>query len=199
MNTSSAARQFVTQLRLAAGLIVLLPIVAAAQEPVKSFDQLNTRLKIGDTVYVTDAQGREVKSKIQTLAPDAITLKGDGPMTFSARDVSLIRKREFEPLRNGALIGLGVGGGFGVAVCVSIMVYDDATLGWCALALGVYAGVGTTIGVIIDALIPGNKLVAYRAPGTPGTPGTPGSSQPRLSIAPVITTRTKGVAVSYSF
>ena len=27
--------------------------------------QLNTRLKLGDTVWVTDAQGREIKGKIR--------------------------------------------------------------------------------------------------------------------------------------
>ena len=61
MNTSSPARQFRNCLPLATLLIILLPALAAAQDPVKSFDQLNTRLKIGDTIYVTDAQGREVK------------------------------------------------------------------------------------------------------------------------------------------
>jgi hypothetical protein len=38
--------------------------------------------------------------------------------------------------------------------------------------------------------MPGKKLVAYRAPS---------SVQARLSLAPVITPRTKGVAVAFSF
>ena len=37
----------------------------SAQEPVRDFSQLNTRLKPGDTVWVTDAQGREIKGKIR--------------------------------------------------------------------------------------------------------------------------------------
>ena len=53
------------------------------------------------------------------------------------------------------------------------------------------AGVGTGIGVGVDALIPGRKQVVYRAPGASGSA--------RLSLAPVITPRTKGVAVAYSF
>ena len=38
-----------------------VPAFAAAQEVVKSFSQLNTRVSVGDTVWVTDAQGREIK------------------------------------------------------------------------------------------------------------------------------------------
>ena len=45
------------------------PAIAAAQEPVTSFDQLDTRLKPGDTVWVTDAQGREIKGKYREPRP----------------------------------------------------------------------------------------------------------------------------------
>jgi len=78
MATSSAARQFVTWAPLAAVLIVILPALSVAQEPVKSFDQLNTRLKPGDTVYVTDAQGREVKGRIRGLSATSLLLDAGG-------------------------------------------------------------------------------------------------------------------------
>jgi hypothetical protein len=175
---------------LAAISLLLAFALAAAQEPVTAFDQLNTRLKPGDTVWVTDAQGREVKGKVQALAPDAITLKGDGPRTFAAGDVGLIRKREPDSLKNGALIGLGAGAGIAIAACAEISRNEDNDAAWCAVAFGFYGGIGAGIGVGIDALIPGKKLVAYRAPG---------SSQARLSIAPVVTPRAKGVAVSFAF
>ena len=42
---------------------------SAAQEPVRDFTQLNTRLVPGDTVWVTDAQGREVKGGLARSAP----------------------------------------------------------------------------------------------------------------------------------
>ena len=69
MAASAAARQFVTYPTLAAVLIVLVPALSAAQEPVKSFDQLNTRLKVGDTVWVTDAEGRESKGGFGASRP----------------------------------------------------------------------------------------------------------------------------------
>jgi hypothetical protein len=179
---------------LATAAALAAPALAAAQAPVTSFDQLNTRLKPGDTVWVTDGQGREVKGKIQGLAPDSLALKGDGARTFAAGDVRLITERQGDSLANGALIGLAVGGvGTGLACLASA---DDLDDGWCLLAAFVYGGIGTGIGVGIDALIPGKKLVAYRAPGTPGSSE---SRQARLSIAPVVTPRAKGVAVSFAF
>jgi hypothetical protein len=170
------------------------PAPCAAQKPVTSFDQLDTRLKPGDTVWVTDGQGREVKGRINSLAPEAITLKGDGPTTFVAGDVRLISERRRDSLANGALIGLAAGGGLTLAFCLPNT--NGADKGYCYLGALFYAGVGAAIGVGIDALIPGRKLVAYRAPGTSGSSE---SRQARLSIAPFVTPRAKGVAVSFAF
>jgi len=176
---------------LATAAALAAPALAAAQAPVTSFDQLNTRLKPGDTIWVTDAQGREVKGKIQGLAPDSLALKGDGARTFAAGDVRLITERQGDSLANGALIGLAVGGvGTGLACLASTEGPDQD---WCLVAALAYGGIGAAIGVGIDALIPGKKLVTYRAPLTHG------SSQARLSIAPLVTPRAKGVAVSFAF
>jgi hypothetical protein len=54
--------------------------------------------------------------------------------------------------------------------------------------LGAAAGAG--IGAAIDAATKG-KLVIYKAPGS--------LSGARLSVAPVLTARQKGVAMSFSF
>jgi hypothetical protein len=171
--------------------LLLAFALAAAQEPVKSFDQLNTRLKPGDKVWVTDAQGREVKGKIRSLSPDTLVMDADGTRTFPGADVRLVVERRRDSLANGALIGFGVGGvGMGLACLASI---DDEDRGWCAAVMLVYGGIGTCIGVGIDALIPGKKLVAYRAP----VPGA--HAAPRVSIAPLLTPRAKGVALSFAF
>ena len=55
---------------LATAAALAAPAPCAAQEPVRDFSQLNTRLKPGDTIWVTDAQGREIKGRINSLAPD---------------------------------------------------------------------------------------------------------------------------------
>ena len=175
---------------LAAVSLLLAVALAAAQEPVRDFSQLNTRLKPGDTVWVTDAQGREVKGEIVDLAPDSLTLKAGPARRFGPADATLIRQRRHDPLWNGALIGFAVGGGLGLG-----MGNFSGSWDWGDAAVGavIFGGIGAGIGVGIDALIPGKKIVAYRAPG----PG--GASSARLSVAPVVTPRTRGAAVSFAF
>ena len=109
------ARRFVTQAPLAAGLIVVLPLLSAAQEPVKSFDQLNTRLKVGDAVWVTDAQGREVKGRITSFAPAAIGVDANVARVLRADEIRAVEHLRRDSLWNGALIGLSVGLGAGAA------------------------------------------------------------------------------------
>ncbi len=172
---------------------LLVPALVRAQEPVKAFESLNTRLKAGDKIIVTDTQGREHQGKILEISPSALTLDRDGGQTLSASEVQLVQERPHDSLKNGALIGLAAGlalGGLAAA---------DCTGGRCDLAPaevflivgGIYGGVGAAIGMGIDALIPGKKRVVYRAPEA--------KSVTRVLIAPVITARTKGVAVSLSF
>jgi hypothetical protein len=185
-----------TAIIAAAAFALAAPALAGAQAPVTSFDQLNTRLKPGDTIWITDAQGREVKGRIRTLAPDAITLKEDGAMSFAARDVRLIREREHDSLKNGTLIGLGVGGGLAMAWCIGAAAEsEDVDVGVeCAEGFVVYAGLGTLVGLGIDAARPGKLRLVYRAAGEAGDP-----RQARLFIAPVMMPHTKGVAVGVRF
>jgi hypothetical protein len=184
---------------LAAILVVVLfasPRVAAAQEPVRDFSQLNTRLKPGDTVWVTDAQGREVKGKIRELGPSALTLDGTGTGTIAADAVCLITARHGRPIGKGALWGLAAGAVFGAVAVVA----DDgcesdcgSDAGWMLVGAGLFGAIGAGAGAVVGALIPGKSLVVFRAPGAAG------HAQARLSIAPVIAPRVKGVAVSFAF
>jgi len=189
MNTSSPARQFRNCLPLATLLIILLPALAAAQDPVKSFDQLNTRLKIGDTIWVTDAQGQEVKGKLSALSTDGLMLDAGGTKPFAARDVGIVRERRRDSLKNGAIIGAIPGAIFGLFVGG----FASETGTGAALGAVVVGALGAAVGVGIDALIPGKKVVAYWAPRSTG----PAPS--RVSLAPVVTPRAKGVAVAFSF
>ena len=179
---------------LAAGAaMLLLPTFAGAQEPVKSFDRLNTRLRVGDTIWVTDAQGHEIKGKIRKLEPSALTLDHGGPDTIQASTVRLITERKSGPIGRGALYGLLAGAAGGAILGASAA---GGSGGECndncgAILAGVFGGLGAGVGAIIGAVIPGQTLVVYRAPGAP--------LSTRVSLAPVITPRTKGVAVSFAF
>jgi len=183
---------------LIASIVLLAPALAVAQESVTSFDQLGMRLKPGDRIWVTDAKGREVEGRIQRVWADALTIETETSTTFPARDVSLIREVRPDSLRNGTLIGLGVGGGLAAAWCLGAAASSHSSSVSagveCAEGFIVFGGLGTLLGLVIDAAVPGKGLVVYRASGASGVPG-----HARLSLAPVITPRTKGVVLSISF
>jgi len=184
-----------TGIAVLVGTLVTWPALAAAQEPVRDFTQLNTRLKPGDTVYVTDARGREVNGRITNLTSGSLALNAKGAPTLSANEVSTIQLRERDSLRRGALIGLGVGAVIGIGLCVAANAEDPHSVraseyAWCPAIPG---AIGAGIGVGIDAITPGRKILVYRAPGSTG------AAQARLSFAPFITRRARGVGVSFTF
>ena len=184
--------------RSTAALIVLsaalgLPAIAAAQEPVKAFDQLDTRLKPGDTVWVTDAQGREVKGKIRELTPSALTLDGEGGRSYQAGDVRLVVEYRGRNTAKGALWGLVAGAAGGALLGASSGIEEDYGTqgGWALAGAGIFGGIGAGVGAAIGAMSTKPGRVVYRAPGSAG--------HARLSVAPVITPRAKGVAVAFAF
>jgi len=200
---------------LAAGAaLVLLPALAGAQELVTSFDQLNTRLKPGDTVYVTDAQGRETKGRILELRPSSLVLDAGQPQAFSADQVRAIKKPGGRSVRKAALWGALTGVAAGVVLvavdhpgggswpappcppasepmCMLPPPPRSAASDWYPIPAG--AALGAGLGTLVGYLFPGKQQVVYRAPEPAG------AGHARLSIAPVVTPRAKGVAVSFAF
>lgn len=173
---------------------LLLPAVLWAQEPVRRFDELNTRLKVGDQVLLTDTKGQVHRGRILVISPSALTLGDPARRTVEAADVQRVEQRERDSLKNGALIGLvsGAGAAAGmVALSCSIERCESGDGPYMALAVGIYAGLGAAIGTGIDALIPGKKLVVYRA--------SEGKPAARIRMAPLITPSSKAMAVRFSF
>ena len=190
----------VTQAAAILGTVVTMtacaPAAARAQQPVASFDQLDTRLKVGDTIWVTDAQHREVKGTLRELSARSLRLDVRGVTeTVTAAGVSTIRTRAKDSLRNGALWGALIGFASGAAlraVLPHCAGQDDCVHGAAAtVLLGVMGGAaGAGIGVAVDAATPGPMLTIYQAPS--GTSG-------RLAIAPFASPRGRGVRVAIGF
>ena len=116
-------------------------------------------------------------------------LDAGGTKTFAARDISIVRERRRDSLKNGAIIGVIPGAIFGLFVGG----FASETGTGAAIGAVVVGALGAAVGVGIDALIPGKKVVAYWAPRSTGP------APPRVSLAPLITPRTKGVALAFSF
>jgi len=144
-------------------------------------------------VWVTDAGGREIKGRLASFAPDAISVDAGGAtQEFQAARVSTIRTQRKDPLRNGVLWGAGLGFVLGALSCGANpqCAGDEAGAGMAA-GLGIVgAAAVAAIGAAVDAARKGPRFVVYRAPG---------ATSARVSIAPVFTPRTKGAAITFSF
>jgi hypothetical protein len=169
--------------------VLCLPALAAAQGTVKTFDQLNTRLKIGNAVRVVDTEGWEVKGELLELHNTSITVEGEVPTTFEADRVRLI-EHDTKSSRGPLLFGMLVGGAIGALVGAAKQA-DEGLAGvwWGCAAIGV--GIGAGGGAIIGAARPAKWKEVYRAPGASGSA--------RMSIAPVVSPHTKGIVLSFSF
>lgn len=164
-----------------------------AQEPVTSFDALAGRIQVGQRIQVTDSTGREVGGRLEKLSGDGLLLKAHGLESFAAADVRIIRRRDHDSLKNGALIGLGVGGGLATAWCVGAIA-DSGEVNArveCAEGFIVYPALGAVIGLASDAMIPGKLRVIYRAPGV--------RSPVTVVVVPLLPSRSRGLAVALSF
>lgn len=181
-------------LALLAALAVSIPSLAAAQEPTGAFDQLDTRLKPGDTIWVTDAQGREIKGTLRDLSPAFLRLDAEGAtQEFQAARVGTVQIQPKDSLKNGALLGAVVGCVLGALSCgANPECAGDESGGGVAAALGILgAGAGAGIGAWIDSAMKPPRLTVYRATGAAG--------HSRLLVAPVVGPRARGVAVSIAF
>lgn len=169
---------------------VLLLLVAAAsaeaQQIAGTFDQLRVLVKSGDTLTVTDGTGERLRGKLADLSASSLVLEIAGTRRlFQDTDVAIIEKRGADSLRNGTLIGMAIGGGlFGPAI-------GAATRDWGFAVVGglIYAGIGAGIGVGVDALIEGPRLIYAAAP----------SRRTTFNIAPILGRSRKGVLLSLRY
>jgi len=184
-----------TGLMLAAlALVLAAPGVCRAQTA-RSFEQLQLLVKPGDKVDVTDSSGLTLKGRVQSLSTSSLRLMLEGSeRDFSQNQVLEIRQRRKDSLKNGALIGLGFGAGFG-AIGAALTCGSEGcdefggTAGFFAAAMGVYGGLGAALGVGIDALIP-SKQTVFRNQGGGAT---------RLHIQPFVDRSKRGVRLAFSF
>jgi hypothetical protein len=187
-------RSGTSAIALAAVAVLSTAALAAAQQPWATHMQLVGLLSPGDTVWVTDAHGREVKGKVASVTSEAVALKGRGAPVFRASDVRVVRRRA--PGRRtwtGAAVGALAGLGAGIAACAAYPKDDPLRGDACMMAVGLSWMPGFGAGALVGAMFPGRRQVVYRAPGIAAP------APARLSIAPVVTPRAKGVAIALSF
>ena len=135
------------------GLVVFTLAAAAAPVSAQSADFSGVQPKGLPTVYVMDRQGQETKGKILSWTDSAIVLRVDdgATRTFRAGEAVRIDLRG-DSLKNGALLGAGVGLAVGLMTSAACSDCGGAFTATMTLATaGIYAAIGTGI----DALILG--------------------------------------------
>ncbi len=157
----------------------------AADDPVSSFDQLWTKVKSGDTIYVLGTDARETSGTFAKVSQTSLAMLVDGQIReIALSDVRQVARRG-DSLRNGALIGAAFG------VVVGFIGGDEGCLdspcaGRAAVAV-VAGGVYAAIGAGIDALIHG-RTVVYRT-----------AKQQNVRVTPILSGNHAGASLSVKF
>jgi hypothetical protein len=151
---------------LLAPLLALAPSQAFAQSPAHNLDELRLKVKVGDTIYVTDESGRERSGRIDDLSPTVLTVSFGGMRReLPESSILRIRKRQSDSLWTGGAIGAGIGLALGVTAATfsEECSHNKASSGCIGPVLSM-TGLATGVGIGVDALIQGRKVI-YEASG----------------------------------
>lgn len=178
----------------AAGLVILLVLLGGSrswgQEPARSFDELQKRVSIGDSVRVTDAAGKIVKGKVKEMSSSSLRLSGSSTV-LSADSVRRIEKQRKDSLWNGLLIG-GAAGVAGGAIAARSQCTNDSECS--AIANVVFIPTGLAIGMVAGALID-RSMTRFETVFT----GQGDSGRLRVRISPIMARQLKGLSLSVNF
>jgi hypothetical protein len=170
-----------SQLRRLGGVTlvgVLLAYGASAQPAVRSFDELQSELNAGQTVFVTDAGGRHTKGKVVDISGSTLVIRTPETRTFT--DVAITDIKITDSRWDGVLIGAGVG----IGLAIWDYSIDPSEPGNAAIfAIG--TGLGAAIGAGIDALRARPGRTIYRSP--------------RVAVSPMVGPVRHGLSMSVRF
>jgi hypothetical protein len=136
---------------LVGSMVLLLPAPVRAQQVATSFEELGSRIKPGDTIYVTDVAGVTSKGTLAGLSPLQLRVRLNEsvpPLALLERDVNNIVVKRFDPLWNGMLTGFVAG----AAPVALIGLGASASAGEVAGVAAGYGGIGLITGLLIDIL-----------------------------------------------
>ena len=166
------------------GLLLLFAGSAEAQ-PATLYDVV-WLVQPGDTLTVTDNAGVRVRGKLVQMSPTSLVLDVSRTLRqFQESDIHEIKRRG-DSLKNGALIGFAIGGAFAAYAVTAQLPSDDYNGDEYIAFVPLLGGIGAAIGVGIDALIRGDRVLYAR----------PQASQPSVSVAPIVRRGQKGVLMS---
>jgi hypothetical protein len=192
-------------LPLSAAMLVMAPLAASAQTVATSFEELQPLLKRGNTIIVTDANGRTTKGRLGELSSSSLELlvRKTGPdgrdafvpqARLTERDVLQIRREDRDSLLNGTLIGMTPGAVIGVIMLFGGAGCDCYTVSsrapWALLAFGIGGGIGAALGAGVDGMMVERPTV-YLRPRAQRSAG--------VQLSPFVTKSAAGMQMSVRF
>ena len=153
---------------LIATAVLSCSIEVSAQTPATSFEELQSHIRIGDTVRVTEKSGEQTTGRIDALTPLSLRLAVKATRRdFEQSAVTRIERRSQDSVRDGVFLGAAAGALIGFLAGKSVHEGPCPPSQECgqAAVLGtaggaVWGGVG---GWIADALIHKREVV-YQKP-----------------------------------
>ena len=174
------------------GVVASMPASASAQVPVGSFAELQSVLKAGDEVRVTDTGGATTQGTVIDLSGRGLNLTVDGrSRTFAEATIRQLGKRRRDSPWNGVLIGAAIGTAAGAITKARNCGATDCGEGGLVdpgfYFIGAAAGAG--VGALVDGAIKKFDVVFTAPP--------PGAAS--VSFAPLLSRQMIGVRVSVAF
>lgn len=172
-------------------------LVSATASAQGAGDHIRDRVKEGQKVSITDEDGREFTGRISSLTADTLIVER-GALRAGVPYQQVVKiDRPRDTLANGALIGFGVGAAAGFLAMLAednracdpaawFDCSDPGAGGYAAVTL-VGGGLGTAIGVAVDALIRRDRHIYRRGEAT------------RVTVAPAVSTGTRAAVVAVSW
>jgi hypothetical protein len=165
---------------------------ATGQTVATSFEQLRFKVQAGDTVFVTDdRRASEQEARILDLTSSLLAVSIDGVRhELAESNVRRIRQRMPDSRKNGALIGFLVGAASSTAGAIAMASPAGSCTGGCVAGnVLIGGGLGSLVGLGIDALIQGRKDIYIRG----------GQASLDIGLSPVVSSHAKGVSVLLRF
>ena len=169
-----------------------------AQESELSFDALEQRISIGESVRVIDKSGDIIKGKVEDITPESLLLRGRrssqlnrGRFDLPVNSIRVIQKKRKDPWWNGFLIGGGAGAVGGLILAKTQCSNDSEC---SAIARAIFVPAGMAIGMATGALID-RAVTKYDTVFT----GDKVSTKQRFRVSPVISGEQKGMSISLAF
>ena len=172
--------------------IALVLVAATATAPLAeaqslSFDRLALQLNQGDRITVTGSDGQELQGRIVDLSSSTLSLETAGlRRDLSGGDVSVIRRRERDSLKNGAAIGFASGAAIIVGLVAQYGELDHA--GFVFFYSSLFGAAGAGIGAGLDALHENSRVIYSTTP-----------ANRRFAVSPLLSRDSGGLSVSLGF